>query len=161
MSSVMTHIAQINPIDRDVLRENVRISQPVRNFCIDNFLEESFADRVLAAFPSFEEATKGGRVVAQVVGAMGEINQGSQKIAQIITVIDEIAFQTNLLALNAAVEAARAGDQGRGFAVVASEPREFTIVNIVGAVDLEKIGALQKQLGLPDAGVARLPSHVL
>jgi hypothetical protein len=48
-----------------------------------------------------------------------------------------------------------------GFAVVASEPREFTIVNIVGAVDLEKIGALQKQLGLPDAGVARLPSHVL
>jgi len=49
----------------------------------------------------------------------------------------------------------------KGFAVVASEPREFTIVNIVGAVDLEKIGALQKQLGLPDVGVARLPPHVL
>jgi len=48
-----------------------------------------------------------------------------------------------------------------GFAVVASEPREFTIINIVGAVDLEKIAALQKQLGLPDAGVARLPPNVL
>jgi hypothetical protein len=70
-------------------------------------------------------AARGGEVVAQVVKAMREINHGSQKISQIISVIDEIAFQTNLLALNAAVEAARAGDQGRGFAVVASEVRHL------------------------------------
>jgi 2OG-Fe(II) oxygenase superfamily len=66
MSSTMTHIAQINPIDRDALRERVRTSQPVRNFCIDNFLEGSFADRVLSAFPSFEEATKVGRLFSAV-----------------------------------------------------------------------------------------------
>jgi methyl-accepting chemotaxis protein len=84
-------------------------------------------------------ATKGGRVVAQVVGAMGEINQGSQKIAQIITVIDEIAFQTNLLALNAAVEAARAGDQGRGFAVVASEVRHLAQRSSAAATEIKAL----------------------
>ena len=71
------------------------------------------------------KAQKGGEVVSKAVGAMEEINTSSKKIADIIGVIDEIAFQTNLLALNAAVEAARAGEQGKGFAVVAGEVRNL------------------------------------
>ncbi|QIL45405.1 methyl-accepting chemotaxis protein [Acidovorax sp. HDW3] len=70
-------------------------------------------------------ATQGGAVVAQVVDTMRGISSASQRIADIIGVIDGIAFQTNILALNAAVEAARAGEQGRGFAVVASEVRQL------------------------------------
>ena len=70
-------------------------------------------------------AEKGGEVVAQVVNTMSSIHQASSKIADIIGVIDGIAFQTNILALNAAVEAARAGEQGRGFAVVATEVRNL------------------------------------
>ena len=70
-------------------------------------------------------AQRGGSVVSQVVATMEQINTSSKKIADIIGVIDSIAFQTNILALNAAVEAARAGEQGRGFAVVASEVRNL------------------------------------
>lgn len=72
-----------------------------------------------------EHAERGGNVVGAAVEAMSEISAASSKIAEIISVIDEIAFQTNLLALNAAVEAARAGEQGRGFAVVAAEVRNL------------------------------------
>ncbi|MBI5435161.1 MAG: HAMP domain-containing protein [Planctomycetes bacterium] len=84
---------------------------------------ENAAQANKLASTSHKVAEKGGSVVASTVGAIGEINEASGRIADIITTIDEIAFQTNLLALNAAVEAARAGEHGRGFAVVAAEVR--------------------------------------
>jgi methyl-accepting chemotaxis protein len=84
-------------------------------------------------------ATKGGAVVDKVVSTMGEINTSSRKIADIIGVIDGIAFQTSILALNAAVEAARAGDQGRGFAVVASEVRSLAGRSAEAAREIKSI----------------------
>ena len=86
-----------------------------------------------------EVAEKGGAVTDKAVGAMDEINKSSKKIADIINVIDEIAFQTNLLALNAAVEAARAGEQGRGFAVVASEVRNLAQRSATAAKEIKTL----------------------
>jgi methyl-accepting chemotaxis protein len=91
------------------------------------------------AVGSRDTAEKGGEVVTQAVSAMGEINQSSKKIADIITTIDEIAFQTNLLALNAAVEAARAGEQGRGFAVVAAEVRSLAQRSATAAKEIKAL----------------------
>ncbi|HEY0585035.1 MAG TPA: methyl-accepting chemotaxis protein [Pseudoduganella sp.] len=84
-------------------------------------------------------ATKGGEVVEQVVATMGSINESSNKIVDIIAVIDGIAFQTNILALNAAVEAARAGEQGRGFAVVASEVRNLAQRSAAAAKEIKQL----------------------
>jgi len=84
-------------------------------------------------------AEKGGGVVRRAVTAMEEINASSRKIADIIGVIDEIAFQTNLLALNAAVEAARAGEQGRGFAVVATEVRNLAQRSASAAREIKEL----------------------
>jgi methyl-accepting chemotaxis protein len=109
-------------------------------------------------------AVRGGAVVGQVVETMKGINDSSRKIADIIGVIDGIAFQTNILALNAAVEAARAGEQGRGFAVVASEVRSLAgrsaeaakeIKNLIGA-SVERVAqgtALVDQAGVTMAEV--------
>ena len=95
-------------------------------------------------------AVRGGSVVAQVVTTMHEINASSKKIADIIGVIDGIAFQTNILALNAAVEAARAGEQGRGFAVVASEVRSLAQRSAEAAKEIKSlIGA---SVGRVEAG---------
>ncbi|HUQ11079.1 MAG TPA: methyl-accepting chemotaxis protein [Steroidobacteraceae bacterium] len=85
------------------------------------------------------QAEKGGAVVSSAVSAMAGINNASKKIADIIGVIDEIAFQTNLLALNAAVEAARAGEQGRGFAVVATEVRNLAGRSATAAKEIKAL----------------------
>jgi len=95
------------------------------------------ADQLAAA--ARDHAEKGGIVVSSAVAAMQEINVSSRKIADIIGVIDEIAFQTNLLALNAAVEAARAGEQGRGFAVVASEVRSLAGRSAAAAKEIKSL----------------------
>ncbi|MEM5330101.1 methyl-accepting chemotaxis protein [Paraburkholderia sp. JHI2823] len=94
-----------------------------------------------------EIANKGSSVVTQVVGTMGEINESSAKIADIITIIEGIAFQTNILALNAAVEAARAGEEGRGFAVVAGEVRSLAQRSSAAAKEIK---------GLIDTSVERV-----
>ncbi len=86
-----------------------------------------------------DQAEKGGAVVGKAVTAMAKINDASKKIADIIGVIDEIAFQTNLLALNAAVEAARAGEQGRGFAVVATEVRSLAGRSATAAKEIKEL----------------------
>jgi methyl-accepting chemotaxis protein len=100
-------------------------------------------------------AVHGGDVVGEVVTTMRGINDSSRKIADIVGVIDSIAFQTNILALNAAVEAARAGEQGRGFAVVASEVRSLASRSAAAAKEIaalisESVGRVEQGTVLVD-----------
>ncbi|PQA49513.1 methyl-accepting chemotaxis protein [Amnimonas aquatica] len=109
------------------------LTNTVRNNA-DNATQASHLART-----SSEVADRGGKVVSEVVSTMGAIAESSSKIAEIISVIDGIAFQTNILALNAAVEAARAGEQGRGFAVVAGEVRNLAQRSASAAKEIKEL----------------------
>jgi methyl-accepting chemotaxis protein-1 (serine sensor receptor) len=102
------------------------------------------------ALSASETAQRGGNVVDSVVQTMRDISTSSQKIADIISVIDGIAFQTNILALNAAVEAARAGEQGRGFAVVAGEVRNLAQRSAQAAREIKTL--IEDSVGKVDVG---------
>jgi methyl-accepting chemotaxis protein len=137
--------------------EQTAASMEEMNATVKNNADTARQANQLAASAS-SAAAKGGEVVGQVVSTMQEITDSSRKIADIIGVIDGIAFQTNILALNAAVEAARAGEQGRGFAVVAGEVRSLAqrsaeaareIKSLIGA-SVERVEAGSRLVG--DAG---------
>jgi aerotaxis receptor len=99
-------------------------------------------------------AIQGGKIVADVIATMSDINTSSKKIVDIIGLIEGIAFQTNILALNAAVEAARAGEQGRGFAVVASEVRSLAQRSALAAKDIK--GLIDMSVDKVDAGMTQV-----
>ncbi|MEM9171193.1 MAG: methyl-accepting chemotaxis protein [Pseudomonadota bacterium] len=105
------------------IETSARNMQELTKMVRDNAESAAQVDKI--AHDARNKASNGGKVITETVSAMQAISEASRKIADIIGVIDEIAFQTNLLALNASVEAARAGEQGRGFAVVASEVRNL------------------------------------
>jgi methyl-accepting chemotaxis protein len=111
---------------------------------------ENAAEANQLAMDARDQAERGGGVVGAAVTAMSEIHSASNKIAEIVGVIDEIAFQTNLLALNAAVEAARAGEQGKGFAVVASEVRNLASKSAGAAKQIKAL--IQDSVGKVDEG---------
>jgi len=140
MATVRQSVESINTASGEIAHGNVDLSQRTEQ-AASNLQQtaasiEQLSGTVRQSADAAEQASRlasgasqvaerGGTVVAQVVSTMDEISASSRKIAEIIGVIDGIAFQTNILALNAAVEAARAGEQGRGFAVVASEVRSL------------------------------------
>jgi len=106
------------------------------------------------AHDAAQVAARGGEVVQQVVRTMASINESSRKVAEIVGVIDGIAFQTNILALNAAVEAARAGEQGRGFAVVAAEVRSLAQRSAGAAREIKAL--IEDSVGRVDSGTGQV-----
>ncbi len=165
LRSISTAAAEVGAGAREISRGNTDLSQRTEQQA--SSLEEtaSSMEQMTAAVKSNadnaaqasqlalaarDQAEQGGAVVQTAVVAMSEIYTSSKKIADIIGVVDDIAFQTNLLALNAAVEAARAGEQGRGFAVVASEVRNLASRSAAAAKEIK--GLIQESVAKVDDG---------
>jgi methyl-accepting chemotaxis protein len=154
MTSISQAAAQVNQTANEISQSNVSLNQRTEQQAAS--LEETAASMeqmtgtvqqnadnakhaTQVAVTAKERAEKGGEVIGSTIQAITEINHSSQKITDIIGVIDDIAFQTNLLALNAAVEAARAGEQGRGFAVVAAEVRSLAQRSATAAKKIKQL----------------------
>ncbi len=137
ISSGAAHLSQRTEDQASSLEETASSMEEMTSTVKQNADNAGQANQLAVA--ARDQAEKGGAVVAKAVTAMTGINQASKKIADIIGVIDEIAFQTNLLALNAAVEAARAGEQGRGFAVVATEVRNLAGRSATAAKEIKAL----------------------
>ena len=134
--------------------EETSSSMEELNATVQNNAQHATQANALAR-QSNEVATRGGEMVQRVVTTMSDIQASSKKIADIIGVIDSIAFQTNILALNAAVEAARAGEQGRGFAVVASEVRSLAQRSATAAKEIKTLIAESVERVEDGAGLVR------
>jgi methyl-accepting chemotaxis protein len=132
-----TDLSSRTESEASALEETVSTIQELTATVKQNADNSRNANRLVAA--AAQVAVKGGEVVGQVVDTMGVIKMSSHKIADIVGVIDGIAFQTNILALNAAVEAARSGEQGRGFAVVASEVRNLAQRSAAAAKEIKSL----------------------
>ena len=137
ISQGAAHLSQRTEEQASSLEETASSMEEMTSTVKQNADNAGHANQLAVA--ARDQAEKGGAVVAKAVTAMTGINQASKKIADIIGVIDEIAFQTNLLALNAAVEAARAGEQGRGFAVVATEVRNLAGRSATAAKEIKAL----------------------
>lgn len=148
VSSGNTDLAQRTEEQASSLEETASSMEEMTSTIRQNADNAKLANQLAAQ--AREVAEHGGHVVSDAVRAMSEINEGSRRIADIISVIDEIAFQTNLLALNAAVEAARVGEQGRGFAVVASEVRNLAGRSATAAKEIKTL--VQDSLGKVETG---------
>jgi methyl-accepting chemotaxis protein len=143
-----TDLSQRTEEQASSLEETASSMEEMTSTVRNNAENAAHANQLASA--ACEQAERGGSVVGAAVTAMAEINASSKRIADIISVIDEIAFQTNLLALNAAVEAARAGDQGRGFAVVAAEVRNLASRSAEAAKEIKAL--IQDSVGKVSEG---------
>jgi len=137
ISSGNTNLSSRTEQQASALQETAASMEQLTSTVRNNASNAQQADQLASSASAL--AQQGGEVVGRAVKAMGQINASSNQIAEIISVIDEIAFQTNLLALNASVEAARAGEQGRGFAVVATEVRNLASRAATSAKEIKEL----------------------